>query len=59
MLSRRKPEVLTLARAKSLNKDVVDAFYAMWEQVLTDPANNNLEQRPYAIFNCDETGKFN
>ena len=53
-LARRKPEVLTIARAKSLTTEVVDAFFIMWENVLKE---NNLEKRPEAVFNCDETGK--
>lgn len=53
LLTRRRPELLTTSRAKSLTKDVAKCFFDMWEQVLDE---NNLRDAPHRIFNCDETG---
>ena len=53
ILTRRKPEILTSSRARALNKDVLKAFFDMWEQILE---KNCLRDQPHRIFNCDETG---
>lgn len=53
VLKRRKPEILTLARAKGLTVDVVNGFFDMYEEVLRD---NGLSDQPHRIFNLDETG---
>ncbi|XP_017302856.1 uncharacterized protein LOC108253432 [Diaphorina citri] len=52
-LTRRKPELLTKARAEGLTQFVVDEFFNMYETILKD---NNLENHPERIFNLDETG---
>jgi hypothetical protein len=52
-LKRRKPEILTLAHAKGLTKDVVNSFFDMYEEVLRD---TGLSDQPHRIFNLDETG---
>ena len=53
IITRRKPEILTASRAKSLTPDVRDAFFEMWEELLTD---KDLLDAPHRIFNLDETG---
>uniref|UniRef100_A0A1B6JFL2 DDE-1 domain-containing protein n=2 Tax=Homalodisca TaxID=139475 RepID=A0A1B6JFL2_9HEMI len=52
-LSKRKPEILTKARAEGLSQFVVDEFFKIYEQVLVE---NGLENHPERIFNLDETG---
>ena len=52
-MTRRKPEILTMARAKGLTKPVVDEFFSMYEKLLKD---NQLDDQPGRIFNLDETG---
>ena len=53
ILTRRKPEILTLSRAKSLTVEVRDAFFKLWLGVLNE---NDLLEAPDRIFNLDETG---
>lgn len=52
-LGKRKPEILTKSRANSLVTDVIDEFYATYENILIE---NNLLDQPHRIFNVDETG---
>lgn len=52
-LSRRKPELLTKARAEGLSNFVVDEFFKLYQNVLDE---NNLNDHPERIFNLDETG---
>lgn len=47
----RKPEVLTLSRAKCLNQEVVDNFFSMLSNLIT---SQNIV--PSSIYNLDETG---
>ena len=53
ILTRRKPEILSMARARSFTNEVADGFFNLWNKVLDE---NNLRERPEAIWNCDETG---
>ena len=53
MIKRRKPETLTLARAKALTHEVVDEFFEMWTNLLT---KYDLVNKPDRIYNCDEAG---
>ena len=53
ILTRRKPESLTMARAKALTTQVRDEFFEMWTTVLEE---NGLTNAPERIFNLDETG---
>ena len=53
LLTRRKPEILTLARAKNFTKEVADQFFELWTNLLTE---NGLLDKPENIFNADETG---
>lgn len=52
-LSKRKPELLTKARAEGLTESVVNAFFQMYENVLV---KNDLLDKPHRIFNLDEAG---
>ena len=53
LLTRRKPEILTMARAKGLTKPVVEEFFNMYESLLNE---EGLHDQPGRIFNLDETG---
>ena len=53
ILSKRKPVILTLAKAKSLNEDVIRKFFDLVGNVYE---NNGLDKCPEAIYNLDETG---
>ena len=53
VLASRKPEILTITRAKSLTEEVVGAFFSMYNGVLVDLG---LEDKPDNIYNLDETG---
>ena len=53
VLTKRKPEILTVARSKALTSGVVDKFFEMWEDVVM---RNSLHEEPGRVFNCDETG---
>ena len=52
-LSLRKPELLTLNRALACNKPVVDAWFTLLSNKLTQLG---LTDKPSQIFNCDESG---
>jgi len=52
-LSVRKPELLTLSRALACNKTVVDAWFNILGNKLTQLG---LRDDPSQIFNCDESG---
>ena len=52
-LSVRKPELLTLSRALACNKAVVDAWFSILGNKLTQLG---LRDHPSQIFNCDESG---
>ena len=51
--SPRTPELLTLTRALSCNKTVVDAWFKLLHETLL---TNDLLEKPGQILNCDETG---
>ena len=53
VLTKRKPEILTVARSKALTSVVVDEFFKMWEDLIV---KNNFQEAPDRVFNCDETG---
>lgn len=52
-LTKRKPELLTKARAASLSRETVDLFFEMYENQIL---KNNLQDYPDRIFNLDEAG---
>ena len=52
-LTVRKPELLTLSRALACNKTVVDAWFSILGEKITQLG---LQDRPAQIFNCDESG---
>jgi hypothetical protein len=52
-LGKRKPEVLTIARAKDLSLSNVNDFFELYKNVIQE---NNLEHFPERIFNLDEVG---
>lgn len=52
-IKRRKPEILTTARAEGLSDNVVNKFFDMYEGLLTE---HNLHNAPERLFNLDETG---
>ncbi|XP_077968684.1 uncharacterized protein LOC144422763 [Styela clava] len=52
-ISRKKPELLTKARAEGLSHSVISTFFEMYRSILE---NNGLLQQPHRIFNLDETG---
>ena len=52
-LRRRKREGLCIARAKGMSKNNVKAFYDLYEKQLKE---HNLSDKPWVIFNLDETG---
>lgn len=52
-LAKRKPELLTKARANDLSFEVVNCFFDMYSNLLSQ---NNLENAPDRIFNLDEVG---
>ncbi|KAJ8938481.1 hypothetical protein NQ318_007117 [Aromia moschata] len=52
-LSVRKSEGLSLARAKGMSRDEVDAFFQLLKNTIID---NDLQNSPGSIFNMDETG---
>jgi hypothetical protein len=53
LLSRRKVETLTVARAKSLNADCIQQFFSMMENIYTQ---HSFSEYPSRIYNLDETG---
>ena len=53
VLTKRKPEILTVARSKALTSEVVNKFFEMWEDVVMI---NMLQDEPGRVFNCDEIG---
>ena len=53
VLTRRKPEILTVARSKALTSQVVNEFFKMWEALIL---KHNFQEAPGRVFNCDETG---
>jgi len=52
-LGKRKPELLTRARATDLSEETLTKFFELYEKTLDE---NNLSDRPHCIFNLDETG---
>lgn len=52
-LGKRKPELLTKARAEGLSAEVLDLFFEKYQQILED---NDLVNKPEQIFNLDESG---
>ena len=54
ILTRRKPETLTTARAKHLTTEICNNFFKMWGGVLNK--NNMTENCADRVFNLDETG---
>ena len=53
VLTKRKPEILTVARSKALTSEVVNKFFEMWEDVVM---SKMLQDEPGRVSNCDETG---
>ena len=53
IVTRRKPELLTLARAEGLTEKTVNCFFDMYEKVVFD---DNLHDSPECFFNLDEIG---
>lgn len=53
VLTRRKPEILTVSRSKALTGAVVDKFFSMWEDLVRE---HSFQENPSRVFNCDETG---
>uniref|UniRef100_A0A0K2TNF2 Jerky protein homologlike [Hydra vulgaris] n=1 Tax=Lepeophtheirus salmonis TaxID=72036 RepID=A0A0K2TNF2_LEPSM len=53
MLTSRKPELLTRARAEGLSEGVINLFFDHYINLLKD---NGLNESPHRIFNLDETG---
>ena len=51
-LNRRKPEILTFARAEGLTTSVLNAFFDMCEDILD---TNNPKNKHHCIFNLGET----
>lgn len=52
-LSRKRPELLTKARAEGLSVNVVNTFFDLYENLLSELG---LQNCPKQIFNLDETG---
>ena len=52
-LRKRWPELLSTARAKGMTQENVSNFYKMYENVLKE---HNLFDKPWVLFNIDETG---
>jgi len=52
-LALRKPETVTIGRAKGLNRQVLNTFFDMLEQQFTQWG---VKDQPTRIFNLDETG---
>ena len=55
VLTIRKPETVTSARAKGLNQKILEEFFTLYKNVLTTNSNGLLNS-PTRIFNLDETG---
>lgn len=53
VLTKRKPEILTVARSKALTNEVVDEFFKKWEALIK---KHMFQDDPGRVFNCDETG---
>ena len=53
VLRKRKPELLTKARAADLSLKTLTDFFELYEKTLND---KNLIDRPHCTFNLDETG---
>ena len=52
-ISKKRGEILTMARSKNMTPEVVNAFFDKYEKVVTE---NGLSLSPESIWNCDETG---
>ena len=52
-VSQRKPEYVTVARAKGLNEEVLNGFFTMLENLLD---TLGIKHMPERFFNLDETG---
>ena len=52
-LGKKKAELLTISRVKSLTNEVLNQFFFMYEKLLDD---SGLKDSPNRIFNLDETG---
>ena len=52
-MSQRKPEYVTVARAKGLHEEVLNGFFTMLENLLD---TLGIKDMPEKLFNLDETG---
>ena len=52
-ITKKRGEILTIARAKNMTPDVVNGFFDKFEKVVDE---NELALSPNSIWNCDETG---
>ena len=52
-ITKKRGEILTVARAKNMTPDVVNIFFDKFEKVVNE---NELALSPNSIWNCDETG---
>ena len=52
-ITQRSAVPLSLARAKATDSKVIEKYFDLLETTLLD---NNLQDKPSQIFNCDETG---
>ena len=53
VLTQRKPEYVTIARAKGLTVEVIDSFFEMVDQKLSELG---IKDKRLQTYNCDETG---
>ena len=53
VLRRRKREGLSIVRAKGLSKENIASFYEIYKAALIE---HDIENKPWVIFNVDETG---
>ena len=47
VLTRRKPEILTVSRSKALTGAVVDMFFSMWEALMSE---HSFQGNPSRVF---------
>ena len=55
-ISLRSPEILTIARSKSLTPEIINIFFDKYQKILTDNVENGLDKESKRTFSCDETG---